>query len=94
MPIVAQTGQGLAAGLDSVFAHFAHGNQRVIAFNSDSPHLPASVLKSAFDSLDECDLVLGPDATEDIFSSATKEHPIQIYSPTTEWELQMHLRRC
>jgi hypothetical protein len=32
----------------------------VIAFNSDSPHLPASVLKSAFDLLEACDLVIGP----------------------------------
>jgi uncharacterized protein len=59
--IVPQTGQGLAAGLASVFAHFAaHGHQRVIAFNSDSPHLPASVLESAFDVLEARDLVIGP----------------------------------
>src|SRR5271156_910909 len=32
--VVAQNGQGLAAGLTSVFAHFAQGHQRrVIAFN-------------------------------------------------------------
>src|SRR5258708_27083348 len=38
--IVAQKSEGLAAGLTSVFAHFAEGHQRrVIAFNSDSPHL-------------------------------------------------------
>jgi uncharacterized protein len=60
--VVAQTGQGLAAGLTSVFALFAGAGrqQRVIAFNSDSPHLPASVLKSAFKNLDTCDLVVGP----------------------------------
>jgi rSAM/selenodomain-associated transferase 1 len=59
--IVTQTGQGLAAGLSSVFAHFATpGHQRVIAFNSDSPHLPPSVLESAFDVLEACDLVVGP----------------------------------
>jgi rSAM/selenodomain-associated transferase 1 len=59
--VVPQTGEGLAAGLDSVFAHLAaSGHQRVIAFNSDSPHLPASVLKSAFDLLEACDLVVGP----------------------------------
>ncbi len=59
--IVPQTGQGLAAGLASVFAHFATpGHQRVIAFNSDSPHLPASVLETAFDVLEACDLVVGP----------------------------------
>src|SRR6202158_1425730 len=59
--IVPQTAQGLAAGLASVFNHFATpGQQRVIAFNSDSPHLPASVLESAFDLLEACDLVVGP----------------------------------
>ncbi len=59
--IVPQTGQGLAAGLASVFTHFATpGHQRVLAFNSDSPHLPASVLESAFDVLQACDLVVGP----------------------------------
>ena len=61
VPIVAQTGQGLAAGLNSVFAHFTtRGHQRVIAFNSDSPHLPASVLVAAFDSLESDDLIVGP----------------------------------
>lgn len=61
VPIVAQTGQGLVAGLTSVFAHFAtRGHQRVIAFNSDSPHLPASVLEIAFDALEASDLVVGP----------------------------------
>ena len=61
VPIVAQTGQGLAAGLTSVFAHFTtRGHQRVIAFNSDSPHLPASVLAASFDALESDDLVVGP----------------------------------
>jgi uncharacterized protein len=60
VPIVPQTGQGLAAGLTSVFAHFATPGRPVIAFNSDSPHLPASVLESAFDVLKACDLVVGP----------------------------------
>ena len=46
MSVVAQKGEGLAAGLNSVFAHFAEGQQRrTIAFNSDSPHLPRSVLE-------------------------------------------------
>jgi rSAM/selenodomain-associated transferase 1 len=59
--IVAQMGDGLAAGLASVFAHFAApGHRRIIAFNSDSPHLPASVLKSAFQTLASCDVVVGP----------------------------------
>jgi rSAM/selenodomain-associated transferase 1 len=59
--IVPQTGQGLAAGLASVFNHFAaSGRQRVIAFNSDSPHLPASMLETAFGVLEARDLVVGP----------------------------------
>lgn len=59
--VVAQKGAGLAAGLTSVFAHFtAPGGQRVVAFNSDSPHLPPSVLDSAFEVLLTRDLVVGP----------------------------------
>lgn len=59
--IVPQTGQGLAAGLASAFNHFAtSGQQRVMAFNSDSPHLPASVLEAAFNVLEARDLVVGP----------------------------------
>jgi rSAM/selenodomain-associated transferase 1 len=59
--VVAQTGDGLAAGLTSVFAHFAaSSHHRVIAFNSDSPHLPASMLESAFEALATYDVVVGP----------------------------------
>src|SRR3974390_808534 len=59
--IVAQQGEGLAAGLTSVFAYFARSRrQRVIAFNSDSPHLPISVLAGAFETLIAHDVVVGP----------------------------------
>jgi glycosyltransferase A (GT-A) superfamily protein (DUF2064 family) len=59
--IVAQMGDGLAAGLTSVFAIFAAaGGRRIIAFNSDSPHLPASVLECAFEALLAFDVVGGP----------------------------------
>ena len=59
--VVAQKGEGLAAGLTSVFAHFAGGHQRrTIAFNSDSPHLPRSVLEDAFEALGAHDVVVGP----------------------------------
>ena len=59
--VVAQKGEGLAAGLTSVFAHFAGDHQRrIIAFNSDSPHLPRSVLEDAFEKLAAHDLVIGP----------------------------------
>ena len=59
--VVAQTGDGLAAGLTSVFSHFAAaGQQRIIAFNSDSPHLPPAVLEKAFEALATHDVVIGP----------------------------------
>jgi rSAM/selenodomain-associated transferase 1 len=64
--VVAQKGKGLAAGLTSVFAHFAEGHRgdahqrRVIAFNSDSPHLPPAVLEDAFETLAAHDVVVGP----------------------------------
>jgi uncharacterized protein len=59
--VVAQKGEGLAAGLTDVFAHFAKDcGRRIIAFNSDSPHLPRSVLENAFDILAASDLVVGP----------------------------------
>jgi rSAM/selenodomain-associated transferase 1 len=56
--VVAQQGQGLAAGLTSVFAHFA--GRHVIAFNSDSPHLPITILENAFEILAAHDVVIGP----------------------------------
>lgn len=59
--IVIQKGEGLAAALDSVFGHFtAAGREHVIAFNSDSPHLPSSVLNRAFELLATHDVVVGP----------------------------------
>jgi rSAM/selenodomain-associated transferase 1 len=59
--VVAQKGEGLAAGLTSVFVHFAQDHQRrTIAFNSDSPHLPRSVLEDAFAALAAHDVVVGP----------------------------------
>ena len=61
IPIVAQSGEGLAAGLISVFRHFATaGSRHVIAFNSDSPHLAPAVLDSAFEVLAHHDVVIGP----------------------------------
>lgn len=75
--VVAQTGEGLGAGLTSVFAHFAAaGRRRIVAFNSDSPHLPPSALQIAFDALASGDLVVGP--THDggyYLVGATASHP-------------------
>jgi uncharacterized protein len=75
--VVPQTGQGLAAGLTSVFRHFAAAaKQRVIAFNSDSPHLPVSVLESAFDALETRDLAVGPTRDGGYYLvGATASHP-------------------
>jgi uncharacterized protein len=58
--VVAQKGEGLAAGLTSVFARFTADYNRVIAFNSDSPHLPRPILEGAFDMLAAHDVVVGP----------------------------------
>ncbi len=59
--VVAQIGEGLAAGLTSVFEHFTENRQRrVIAFNSDSPDLPRSVLEDAFETLAAHDVIVGP----------------------------------
>jgi hypothetical protein len=69
--VVAQRGDGLAAALTSVFAHFTQYRQRrdfqtdaharrIVAFNSDSPHLPSSVLEDAFEILTAHDVVVGP----------------------------------
>lgn len=59
--VVAQKGEGLAAGLTSAFAHFTEDRQRrIIAFNSDSPHLPPSILEGAFEALAAHDVVVGP----------------------------------
>jgi len=77
VPVVPQIGSGLEAGLNTVFAHFTgEGRRPIVAFNSDSPHLPASVLAGAFRSLAECDLVVGP--THDggyYLVGATATHP-------------------
>jgi uncharacterized protein len=59
--VVAQEGEGLAAALISVFRYFAVDScQSIIAFNSDTPHLPASVLEGAFDALASHDVIVGP----------------------------------
>jgi hypothetical protein len=59
--VVSQRGEGLAAALCSTFEQLcAESGRRVIAFNADSPHLPAAVLQSAFAALMIDDLVIGP----------------------------------
>jgi rSAM/selenodomain-associated transferase 1 len=59
--ILPQQGAGLAAGLRSTFEQLCSDtHRRVIAFNADSPHLPAQAIESAFDALPSADLVVGP----------------------------------
>lgn len=61
--VVGQRGSGLAAGLASTFEEFVPDFRRVVAVDSDSPHLPLRVLESAFELLERNDVVVGP--TED-----------------------------
>ena len=61
--VVGQRGNGLAAGLVSVFERFVPDFRRVVAVDSDSPHLPLVSLQSAFDLLETNEVVVGP--TED-----------------------------
>ncbi|MBI4464792.1 MAG: TIGR04282 family arsenosugar biosynthesis glycosyltransferase [Acidobacteria bacterium] len=59
-----QEGNTLGDRMGVAFARaLASGGRRVVIFGSDSPTLPLSVVQQAFQSLHECDLVLGP--TED-----------------------------
>jgi rSAM/selenodomain-associated transferase 1 len=61
--VVGQRGNGLAAALVSAFEHFVPDFRRVVAVDSDSPHLPLAILQSAFELLETSEVVVGP--TED-----------------------------
>jgi rSAM/selenodomain-associated transferase 1 len=61
--VVGQRGDGLAAALASVFERFVPPYRRVVAIDSDSPHLPLARLESALDLLETSEVVVGP--TED-----------------------------
>jgi uncharacterized protein len=81
--VVGQTGRGLAAGLVSVFERFVPGYRRVVALDSDSPHLPGSILEAAFDLLTSSDVVVGP--TEDggyYLVGASAMHP-RLFDPAS-----------
>jgi len=59
--IVAQDGNGLAAGLASAFRVFiGRGYRRVVALDGDSPQIPGRTLEQAFSLLDRNDVVVGP----------------------------------
>jgi hypothetical protein len=61
--VVGQSGKGLAAALASAFDRFVPDFRRVVAVDSDSPHLPLANLQSALELLETNELVVGP--TED-----------------------------
>jgi rSAM/selenodomain-associated transferase 1 len=61
--VVSQRGGGLAAALMSAFEQFVPQFRRVVAIDSDSPHLPLAIVESAFELLAASDVVVGP--TED-----------------------------
>ncbi len=85
--VVAQKGEGLASGLTSVFAHFASDHQRdahqrrTIAFNSDSPHLPRSVLEDAFETLAAHDVVVGPTHDGGYYLIGAKAFHLTLFAP-------------
>jgi uncharacterized protein len=75
--VASQTGDGLAAGLTSAFRDFAAaGFDRIVAFNADSPHIPQTLLESAFEALDSHEMVVGPTADGGYYLvGATRAHP-------------------
>lgn len=81
--VVGQRGDGLAAALASVFEHFVPRFHRVVAVDSDSPHLPVAILHSAFDLLERNEVVVGP--TEDggyYLVGASSMHP-RLFDPAS-----------
>ena len=82
--IVPQRGRGLADALTSCFAVLCDpSRRRVIAFNSDSPHLAPAVLESAFAALGDHDVVIGPcDDGGYYLVGVTRPHP-GLFDPDT-----------
>ena len=57
-----QVGEGLPAALDDALGRFTTDGRRVVALDSDSPHLSAIDLRAALRALAHADLVVGPTA--------------------------------
>lgn len=74
--VIAQDGDGLAAGLESAFrVVLGAGCRRVIALDGDSPHLPAETVRRAFALLEDHDVVVGPTADGGYYLvGATRPH--------------------
>ena len=82
--VVVQQGQGLAAGLLSTFDQLCTASRRrVIAFNADSPHLPAGVLESAFAALATGDVVVGPSDDGGYYLVGAKQPYPGLFDATT-----------
>ncbi len=84
VPVAAQQGTDLSAGLRWVFTHFpARGCDRVVALDSDSPHLPSGVIESAFASLTVNDLVIGPTTDGGYYLVGAKAAQPDLFRPDT-----------
>lgn len=59
--VLAQQGEGLAAGLDSALARFdADGYAPILLLDSDSPHIPGDILRRAVAAVTQGHLAVGP----------------------------------
>lgn len=74
-PVLAQGGEGLAAGLESALARLdADGYTPILLLDSDTPHLPAQVLYRAVAALEQVDLVAGPTDDGGYYLVGTRRH--------------------
>lgn len=75
--VVEQAGIGLEAALEDVFLRFTAGGHRVVALDSDSPHLPAAAIGLALEALLHVDLVAGPTTDGGYYLvGGRKPHPL------------------
>ena len=89
---IPQTGDGLGERLKNAFTDaFEQGFSKVVAIGSDSPDLPESFLRQAFEELDSHDAVVGPSSdggyyligfSEGSFAPGTFERVIPIFLST------------
>jgi rSAM/selenodomain-associated transferase 1 len=82
--VAAQQGTGLSAGLRWVFTHFPEqGYDRVVALDSDSPHLPSGAIESAFALLNLHDIVIGPTTDGGYYLVGAKASLPDLFRPDT-----------
>jgi len=59
--LYAQRGSGLAQRMGAFFeTHASRGSRRMLLRGTDSPTLPAQLIREGLKALEDCDLVLGP----------------------------------